>query len=221
MRVDIDRAWEALQYAQRARIHVLGCGSDIHLEYKLRTTREQMIRDSIEAVKYARTLCNDVEFSPEDATRADVDFLCQLLDAVTEEIYKTSRLLGSITGIHIQPNKAIMGDNAFAHEAGIHQHGVLSNPITYKIMTPQSIGLPRNRIVLGKHSGRYAFAKRLEDLGYELTKEALNRAFARFKDLADKKKELFDGTDVIEAGARAYLKAVNKVALQSKNGAQY
>jgi len=296
LRIDIDRAWEALRYAQLARIHVLGCGSDIHLEYKLRTSREQMIKDSIEAVKYARTLCDDVEFSPEDATRADVDFLCQLLEAVieagattvnipdtvgyitpgefgalirtirervsnihrarisvhchndlglgvanmlaavengarqvegtingigeragnaaleeiimalkvrsnyyshhtdivTEEIYKTSRLLGSITGIHVQPNKAIVGDNAFAHEAGIHQHGVLSNPITYEIMTPQSIGLPHNRIVLGKHSGRHAFAKRLEDLGYELTKEEINRAFTRFKDLADKKKEIFD-----------------------------
>jgi 2-isopropylmalate synthase len=296
LKIDIDRAWEALKYAQRARIHVLGCGSDIHLQYKLRTTREQMIQDSIEAVRHARSLCDDVEFSPEDATRADVNFLCQLLEAVidagattvnipdtvgyitpgefgtlirtlrervpnidrarisvhchndlglgvanmlaaiengarqvegtingigeragnaaleelimalkvranyyghytdivTEEIYKTSRLLGSITGIHVQPNKAIVGDNAFAHEAGIHQHGVLSNPITYEIMTPQSIGLPRNRIVLGKHSGRHAFAQRLQDLGYELTKDEINRAFARFKDLADKKKEIFD-----------------------------
>jgi len=296
LNVDIDRAWEALQYAQRARIHVLGCGSDIHLQYKLKTTREQMIKDSIEAVKHARSLCDDVEFSPEDSTRAEVDFLCQLLEAVidagattvnipdtvgyitpaefgslirtirervpniqcarisvhchndlglgvanmlaaiengarqvegtingigeragnaaleevvmalkvrsnyyshytdiiTEEIYKTSRLLGSITGIHVQPNKAIVGDNAFAHEAGIHQHGVLSNPITYEIMTPQSIGLPRNRIVLGKHSGRHAFARRLEDLGYELTKDDINRAFTRFKDVADKKKEIFD-----------------------------
>jgi 2-isopropylmalate synthase len=311
LKIDIDRAWEALQYAQRARIHVLGCGSDIHLQYKLKTTREQMIADSIDAVTYARSLCNDVEFSPEDSTRADVSFLCQLLEAVidagattvnipdtvgyitpgefgalirtirervpnierarisvhchndlglgvanmlaaiengarqvegtingigeragnaaleelimalkvrsnyyrhytdivTEEIYKTSRLLGGITGIHVQPNKAIVGDNAFAHEAGIHQHGVLSNPITYEIMTPQSIGLPRNRIVLGKHSGRHAFAKRLEDLGYELTKGEINRAFA--KDLADKKKKIFD--EDLEAIVEEQLSAVADV----------
>jgi 2-isopropylmalate synthase len=313
LKIDIDRAWEALKYAQRARIHVLGCGSDIHLQYKLRTTREKMIEDSQTAVKYARSLCEDVEFSPEDATRADADFLCQLLEAaidagattlnipdtvgyitpgefgalirtirervpniqrarisvhchndlglgvanmlaavengarqvegtingigeragnaaleeivmalkvrgnyyghyteiVTEEIYKTSRLLGSITGIHVQPNKAIVGDNAFAHEAGIHQHGVLSNPITYEIMTPQSIGLSRNRLVLGKHSGRHAFTKRLEDLGYELTREEINRAFARFKDFADKKKEIFD--EDLEAIVEDELSAVTDV----------
>jgi 2-isopropylmalate synthase len=130
-------------------------------------------------------------------------------EIVTEEIYKTSRLLGSITGIHVQPNKAIVGDNAFAHEAGIHQHGVLSNPITYEIMTPQSIGLSRNRLVLGKHSGRHAFTKRLEDLGYELTREEINRAFARFKDFADKKKEIFD--EDLEAIVEDELSAVTDV----------
>jgi 2-isopropylmalate synthase len=126
------------------------------------------------------------------ALKVRSNYYSHYTNILTEEIYKTSRLLGSITGIHVQPNKAIVGDNAFAHEAGIHQHGVLSNPITYEIMTPQSIGLPRNRIVLGKHSGRHAFARRLEDLGYELTKDDINRAFARFKDVADKKKEIFD-----------------------------
>jgi 2-isopropylmalate synthase len=110
----------------------------------------------------------------------------------TEEIYKTSKLLTTITGIPVQPNKAIVGANAFAHEAGIHQHGMLSHALTYEIMTPESVGVPQSRLVLGKHSGRHAFKKRLQDLGVELSEDDLNKAFARFKELADKKKEVFD-----------------------------
>jgi len=110
----------------------------------------------------------------------------------TEEIYRSSKLLQSITGISVQPNKAIVGANAFAHEAGIHQHGMLKSKLTYEIMTPESVGVPQSRLVLGKHSGRHAFKKRLEDLGIALTEEQLNKAFGRFKDLCDKKKEVFD-----------------------------
>jgi len=110
----------------------------------------------------------------------------------TTEIYPTSRLLSSIIGVPVQPNKAIVGDNAFAHEAGIHQHGVLQAAITYEIMTPQSIGRPSNELVLGKHSGRHALRERLKELGYELEGEELARAFKRFKDLADRKKAIYN-----------------------------
>jgi 2-isopropylmalate synthase len=110
----------------------------------------------------------------------------------TEEIYRTSKLLQSITGVKVQPNKAIVGANAFAHEAGIHQHGVLQDPLTYEIMTPESVGVPKSQLVLGKHSGRHAFKKRLQELGVELSEEDLNKAFGRFKDLCDRKKEIFD-----------------------------
>jgi 2-isopropylmalate synthase len=110
----------------------------------------------------------------------------------TEEIYRSSKLLTSIIGIPVQPNKAIVGANAFAHEAGVHQHGMLQKPLTYEIMTPESVGVPQSRLVLGKHSGRHAFKKRLEELGVMLPEEAVNRAFVRFKVVADKKKEVFD-----------------------------
>jgi 2-isopropylmalate synthase len=110
----------------------------------------------------------------------------------TEELYRTSKLLQSITGVAVQPNKAVVGANAFAHEAGIHQHGVLQTPLTYEIMTPESVGVPKSQLVLGKHSGRHAFKKRLEELGVGLAEEDLNKAFGRFKDLCDRKKEVFD-----------------------------
>jgi 2-isopropylmalate synthase len=123
-------------------------------------------------------------------TRGDI--LPFKTDVVTEHIYATSKLLSTITGIQVQPNKAIVGANAFAHEAGIHQHGVLMEKSTYEIMTPESIGLTQNKLVLGKHSGRHAFGQRLEQLGYALSSEDLERAFVRFKALADQKKEIFD-----------------------------
>ena len=123
-------------------------------------------------------------------TRADI--LPFKTDVVTEHIYATSKLLSTITGIQVQPNKAIVGANAFAHEAGIHQHGVLMEKSTYEIMTPESVGLTQNKLVLGKHSGRHAFGQRLQQLGYALSKEDLDRAFVRFKSLADQKKDIFD-----------------------------
>jgi 2-isopropylmalate synthase len=126
------------------------------------------------------------------ALRTRKDFFHFDTGVRTEEIFRTSKLLQSITGINVQPNKAIVGANAFAHEAGIHQHGVLQTPLTYEIMTPESVGVPKSQLVLGKHSGRHAFKKRLEELGVELSEEDLNKAFGRFKDLCDRKKEVFD-----------------------------
>jgi len=293
---DIDRAWEALQHAERPRIHTFIATSDIHMQYKLKMSREEVMEAAIRAVKRARGYTNDVEFSCEDACRTDLDFLCRMVEAAitagattinipdtvgyaipweygerirnlmnrvpnidtvvvsvhchndlglavanslegvrygarqiectingigeragnasleevvmairtrrdlldaetginTEEIYKASKLLTTITGVPVQPNKAIVGANAFAHEAGIHQHGMLSHALTYEIMTPQSVGVPQSRLVLGKHSGRHALKKRLQDLGVDLNEEDLNRAFVRFKELCDKKKEVFD-----------------------------
>lgn len=291
---DIDRAWEAIKGAESPRIHTFIATSDIHMEKKLRKTRDEVLEQAISAVKYAKKYCEDVEFSPEDAVRSDFDFLCKVISAAidagatvinipdtvgyalpwefgelikrirenvknidkvilsvhchndlglavanslsaiingaqqvectinglgeragnaaleeivmaikvrnlgkdvrinTKEIYKTSRLVSTLAGIMIQPNKAIVGDNAFAHESGIHQHGVIQDPSTYEIMSPGSIGLSESRIILGKHSGKHAFEKRLEELGYSLNPEELEEAFKRFKELADKKKEITD-----------------------------
>ncbi|MDD4779471.1 MAG: 2-isopropylmalate synthase [Tissierellia bacterium] len=293
---DIDKAWESLKYATHPRIHVFIATSPIHMEYKLKLTPEQVISTAVEMVSYAKLYCNDIEFSAEDATRSNVDFLAEIFDKVikagattinipdtvgyttpdeyynflteiiekcpslktidisvhchndlglgvanslaalragatqiectvngigeragnaaleeivmvlntrkdiygfetnidAKQIMRSSNLLTRITGVKVQPNKAIVGANAFAHESGIHQHGVLSNKETYEIMTPESIGLDTNKLVLGKHSGRHAFNDKLKQLGYELTKEELDIAFAKFKDLADKKKDVFD-----------------------------
>ncbi len=293
---DIDRAWKALKYAERARIHTFVSTSDIHLKYQLKKSREEVLHEAVEAVRYARKYTDDVEFSAMDAVRSDLEYLFRVIEATidagattinipdtvgyaiptefgsmikkirenvpnidkavisvhchndlglavansltaiengarqvectingigeragnasleevvmalktrvdylhlktrikTKEIYKTSKLLSSITGIVVQPNKAIVGENAFAHESGIHQDGVLKERTTYEIMTPESIGLTKNKLVLGKHSGRHAFSKRLEALGFKLSKEKLERAFVRFKRLADMKKEIFD-----------------------------
>ena len=293
---DIDRAWEALQHARQGRIHTFIATSSIHMEHKLKMTPKEVVDAAVAGVRHARQYTDDVEFSPEDAARTDIDFLCEVLTAVidagattvnipdtvgyampdefgariatirervpnidravlsvhchddlgvavanslaaihngarqvectingigeragnasleeivmalqvrrdynhhytnvkTEEIFRTSRLLSSITGIRVQPNKAIVGKNAFAHEAGIHQHGVIMDASTYEIMTPQSIGKTQSDLVLGKHSGRHAFRKRLEELGYTLDDEALGEVFVAFKRLADRKKEVFD-----------------------------
>jgi len=293
---DIDRAWEAVKYARRSRIHTFVATSDIHLKYKLRKSRAEVLKAAVDAVKHARAYCEDVEFSPEDASRTDFDYMCEVLEAVidagartinipdtvgyaipeewfnrimkireyvknsskavlsvhchndlgqavanslaairagarqiectingigeragnasleeivmalktrkdffeidtqvrTEEIFKSSRLLSSITGVHVQPNKAIVGENAFAHEAGIHQDGVLKEKLTYEIMKPEDIGRAANKLVMGKHSGRAALAARLRELGFDLDEGELGKAFKRFKDLADKKKEIFD-----------------------------
>ena len=295
-RPDIERAWEALKEAARPRIHVFLATSDIHLQYKLRITRDQCVAQAREAIQFAKSLCDDVEFSPEDATRTDPDFLCRVLDAVveagattlnipdtvgytipsefgqlittirervkgienvtisahchndlgmavanalaavaagarqvectingigeragnasleeivmamrvrpdkypyetgvvSEQIFAASQLLSEITGVPVQPNKAITGRNAFAHEAGIHQDGVLKNPLTYEIMTPKSVGVPDSKLVLGKHSGRHALSMRCEQLGYQFDRRALDDIYRRFVRLADKIKHVED-----------------------------
>ncbi|WP_347490085.1 2-isopropylmalate synthase [Desulfoscipio sp. XC116] len=293
---DIDRAWEAVKQADQARIHTFIATSDIHLKHKLRMNREQVLEAAVAGVKRAKSYTADVEFSAEDASRSDLDFLCRVLEAVigagattvnipdtvgyttpdeyaefirsimtrtkgieraivsvhchddlglavsnslaavlagarqvegaingigeragnasieefvmalytrrdrygletavnTEEIYRTSKLVSKLTGMDIQPNKAVVGKNAFAHESGIHQDGVLKERTTYEIMNPAMVGLSHSNLVLGKHSGRHAFRSRLVELGFVLNEDELNKAFARFKDLADRKKEITD-----------------------------
>jgi 2-isopropylmalate synthase len=295
-RADIERAWEALKGAARPRIHVFLATSDIHLQYKLRITRDQCLAQAREAVAFAKSLCDDVEFSPEDATRTDPDFLCRVLQAVVEagattlnipdtvgfavpqefgeliatirqrvkgienvtisahchndlgmavanaltavaagarqvectingigeragnasleevvmamrvrperypyetgvvgeQIFAASQMLSEITGVPVQPNKAVTGRNAFAHEAGIHQDGMLKNPLTYEIMTPKSVGVPDSKLVLGKHSGRHALGIRCEQLGYQFDRRALDDIYRRFVRLADKIKHVED-----------------------------
>lgn len=293
---DIDRAWEALQHAKKPVIHTFIATSDIHLEKKLKKSREEVLDAAVAAIKYAKNYTDEVEFSAEDAARSDFDYLCQVVEAVisagatvvnipdtvgyavphefgdliarlikkvpnskdaiisvhchndlglatanslaavaagagqvectingigeragnaaleevvmtintradllkvktginTKEIHRASRLVSDVTGLSVQVNKAIVGANAFAHEAGIHQHGVLAERRTYEIMDAESVGLTESKLVLGKHSGRHAFEQELKKLGYSLNKAELDKAFERFKELADKKKEIFD-----------------------------
>ncbi|HZU22036.1 MAG TPA: 2-isopropylmalate synthase, partial [Terriglobales bacterium] len=293
---DVLRAARALEPAARPRIHTFLATSDIHLQFKLKITRQQALEQAAKAVALARSWCDDVEFSPEDATRSDVEYLCRVIEAVVEagattinipdtvgyavprefsrlietirarvkviekaaisvhchndlglavanslaaveagaaqvectingigeragnaaleelimamhvrpdampyatrvntaELWPTSRMLSEIISFSPQPNKAIVGSNAFAHEAGIHQHGVLSNPLCYEIMTPESVGAPGNRIVLGKHSGRHALANRCAQLGWPVSGERLNEVYAQFIELADRKKNIYE-----------------------------
>jgi 2-isopropylmalate synthase len=293
---DIERAWEALKHAAQPRIHIVLATSDIHLKYKLRITRDQCVEQARESVRFAKSLCDDIEFSSEDATRTDPDFLCHVLDAVVEvgattlniadtvgytvpaefgdlittirqrvkgienvtisahchndlgmavanalsavaagarqvectingigeragnasleeivmamrvrpdryayetgivgeQIFSASQMLSEITGVPVQPNKAIIGRNAFAHEAGIHQDGVLKNPLTYEIMTPQSVGVPDSKLVLGKHSGRHALGIRCEQLGYQFDRSGLDDIYRRFLRMADNVKHVED-----------------------------
>lgn len=293
---DIDRGWEAIKSSESPRIHTFIATSDIHLKHKLRKNREEVLEMISIAVKHARNYTENVEFSCEDATRTDIDFLCKAVDVAvragastinipdtvgytvpeefggiirtlkqrvpeldniilsvhchndlglavanslaaikegarqvectinglgeragnasleeivmgmkvrndmhpfdtginTDQLYPTSRLVSQITGVAVQPNKAVVGANAFAHEAGIHQDGVLKHRMTYEIMSAEEVGIPSNKIVLGKHSGRHAFRKRLEEYGYALDEQELENAFKKFKDLADKKKYVFD-----------------------------
>lgn len=294
--VDIKRAWEALKDSPRRRLHTFHSTSEIHLKYQYRIDQAEALKRSVEMVKFAKSLIEDVEFSAMDATRTDAGYLAEVIEAVieagagtvnipdtvgyttpeefgkfirsvkervksidkavisvhchndlgmavanslaavlngagqvectvngigeragncsmeevvmalktrrdfygadtkivTEEIMRTSRLVTKITGIPVQPNKAIVGANAFAHESGIHQDGLLKERSTYEIMRPETVGLVKTHLVLGKHSGRHAFRTRLKELGYELSEEDLNKAFERFKHLADQKKEVFD-----------------------------
>ena len=293
---DIDAAYEAVKGAANPRIHVFIATSPLHLEYKLKMTEEQVLEKTRELVAYAKKYCSDIEFSAEDATRSDPDYLVKVVDAAikagattinlpdtvgyttptemrelieyvmnnvdgadkvdfsvhchndlglgvanslagviggatqiectvnglgeragntsleevvmamrtrpdvftnlpridTTKIYNTSKLVYNIIGQTPALNKPIVGANAFAHEAGIHQHGVLANRKTYEIMTPESVGITTNKIVLGKHSGKHAFDTRLRELGYELSEEELLDCFEKFKVLCDKKKTVSD-----------------------------
>ena len=294
--IDIIRAAEALKKAKKSRIHTFVATSDIHLEYKLQKTREEVLVMTRNAVRLAANYASEIEFSAEDATRSDIDFMCEVFSVAVEEgatilnvpdtvgytlpaeysnlirtvrervvgdreitisvhchndlglavanslaaveagarqvectingigeragnasleelimalvvrsdkmpfthniettqIYPTSQLLSSIISFGVQPNKAIVGRNAFAHEAGIHQHGVLSNPLCYEIMTPQSVGVPSNHIVLGKHSGRHALVARYNELGVKLDAGEISEVYQKFTALADKKKNIYD-----------------------------
>ena len=294
---DITTCWNAIKYSKKPRIHTFIATSDLHIEKKLQKTRQQVFDMAVNAVKLAKSFCDDVEFSAEDASRSDIDYLCSIVEAVidagattvnipdtvgyaipsefgkliatikqrvkniekavisvhchndlglgvanslaaiengarqiectvngigeragnaaieeivmaiktkplfypvsynikTKEIYKSSKLVSNLTGITVQPNKAIVGINAFAHESGIHQDGMLKDKRTYEIMSPQDVGVPESLLVLGKHSGRHAFFKRLKDLGYnKLQPEVMEQLFEKFKLLADKKKCVFD-----------------------------
>jgi len=296
VKADIDAAYNAVKYAASPRIHVFLATSAIHMKYKLKKAESEILNSSVWAVKYAKRKIKDIEFSPEDASRTDKNFLYKVLEAVidagattvnipdtvgyamphafgslirgirenvpninkavisvhchndlgqasanslaailngakqvectinalgeragnasleeivmslatrkdvfstgtgvkTNELYKTSRLVSKLTGIPVQPNKAVVGGNAFRHEAGIHQDGLLKEPTTYEIMKPEDVGFGETKLVLGKHSGRHALKARLKKLGYALSEKEIQKAFARFKKLADKKKEIFD-----------------------------
>jgi len=245
---DIDRAWEAIKLAERPRIHVFLATSAIHREHKLRMTKEDIVRHAVAGVKRAVGYCPDVEFSPEDAARTEIDFLCEVVEAAiaagatTVNIpdtvgYATPALFGNVIrvlrqrvpnidraviSVHChndlglavsnslgavengagqvectingigERNKAIVGENAFAHEAGIHQDGMLKERTTYEIMRPEDVGFSKTDLVLGKHSGRAALADRAKVMGYRLTGEQLDAVFEQFKVLADKKKEIYD-----------------------------
>ena len=294
---DIEKVHAAVRGADNHRIHVFVATSEIHREYKLKMAKEEILKSAASAVRLARELCDDVEFSPEDASRTELAYLAEVVTAAIEagaatvnipdtvgytvpgefdklfrylkehvpgiddivlsvhchndlgmavanslaavsagarqvectingigeragncsleeivmalktrfeyfeletgvdttRLYPTSRLVSSITGMHIPRNKAIVGENAFAHEAGIHQHGMLQHHSTYEIMRPDDVGIASSSLVLGKHSGRHAFRDRVKDLGFELDEFETNRAFQEFKKLADKKKDMYDG----------------------------
>ncbi len=293
---DIDAAAKALEPAEKSRIHTFTSTSPVHMEYMLKKTPAEVLASAVEAVKYARKFTDDVEFSAQDASRSDLMFLREIVEAVieagattinipdtvgyavpdkfaamiadlienvpggkdvifsthchndlglatanslagvhagarqiectinglgeragnasleecamaikvrqdfyelytginTEEIYRTSQMVSRLMGIEVQPNKAIVGENAFAHESGIHVDGLLKNRETYEIMTPESVGVTSNRMVMGRHSGKHGFKKRCEELGFDLTAGQIDEAFEKFLELADKKKEVYD-----------------------------
>ncbi len=324
---DIDVAWEAIRFAERGRIHTFLATSEIHMQHKLRMNREEVLSAAVAAVRHARRKTSDVEFSPEDATRSDHDFLCRVIEAVieagattinipdtvgytipyefaglirlirnrvpnidratisvhchndlglavanslaavfegagqvectvngigeragnasmeevvmalrvrkdffnadtnirAEEITKASRLVSSITGFVVQPNKAIVGANAFAHESGIHQDGLLKEKQTYEIMTPASVGLTEHKMVLGKHSGRHAFLAKLTEMGYTLKEEEIDTTFERFKKIADQKKEIFEEDLEAIVAEKIYCHVVERyklISLHVKTGTE-
>lgn len=297
LKLDIETAARAIKAARHARVHLFLATSKIHLQYKFKKAQEEILAIAKDAVRLARRLCDDLEFSPEDATRSEKNFLFRVIEAAinegaktinipdtvgysypqeiyslitdiknnvpnihkavlaihchddlgqatansisavlagarqvhctingigeragnaaleeivmaiktrkdvfsdfytdinTKEIFRTSRLVSSLTNFVVPPNKAIVGRNAFAHESGIHQDAVLKNRITYEIMDPKDVGIASSQLILGKHSGRHAFRERLKGLGFHLNAEQLNKAFERFKEVADKKKDIFD-----------------------------
>lgn len=296
VKADVEKGWEAVKYSKKPRLHLFLATSEIHMKYKLKMEQDEVLRRAVESVTLAKSLCEDVEFSCEDASRSDPAFLYRVLEAVidagastvnipdtvgyampdefgklikgiaenvpniskavisvhchddlglavantlsaisngarqiettvnglgeragncsmeevimgittrggffgvghnvdTTKIYRTSQRVSMLTGVPVSIYKAIVGANAFAHESGIHQHGVLANPMTYEIMTPQSVGKTESTMVLGKLSGRHAFADKLNAMGYQLTKEEIDEAFVKFKDLADRKKNITD-----------------------------
>ena len=322
---DVMKAAAALRGAAHPRIHTFVATSDIHLEYKLKKTRPEVIEMTRRAVALARVFADEVEFSAEDATRSDVNYLCEVLAAAVEEgatilnvpdtvgytmpaefarlvrtvrervvgnrpvtisvhchndlglavanslaaidagarqiectingigeragnasleetvmamkvradqlpfetgidtreIYPASQLLSTIIGSDVQPNKAIVGRNAFAHEAGIHQHGVISNPLCYEIMTPESVGVPANKLVLGKHSGRHALSLRYADLGHSLSATELDAVYKRFTELADHKKRIYDQDliSLLAAATRASERPLIEAASKTLNWA--
>ena len=315
---DIDRCAEAIRPAARGRIHTFLSTSPLHMKFKLQMEPEKVLAKVAESVAYARTLTDDVEWSAEDGSRTEPDFLCrcveaaiaagartinvpdtvgyaipdeyaalirQLFDRVpnidkaiisvhchndlglavanslaavqagarqvectvnglgeragnaaleeivmalrtrhdlmpfttgvnAEHITRASRLVSAVTGFPVQPNKAIVGKNAFAHESGIHQDGILKCAQTYEIMTPESVGLHRTNLVMGKHSGRAAFKAKLKDLGYDLTDDAVEDAFLRFKDVADRKKDIFD-EDILALVDDAGIRGQSKIRLKA------
>src|SRR3989454_207072 len=205
---DISRAAEALKPANSGRLHLFLATSPLHMEKKLRMTPDQVFEAAKLAVRFAKNACPDVEFSPEDGSRSESDFLCRVLEAVIKEGATTINIPDTV-GYAVpqqfgevlrklpekipKPNKAVVGANAFAHASGIHQDGVLKARQTYEIMRAEDVGWSTNKIVLGKLSGRNAFKQRLKELGIDLESEdAYNKAFQRFKDLADKKADIFD-----------------------------
>lgn len=317
-RGDIERCADAIKAAPRGRIHTFLSTSPLHMEYKLQMSPEQVFELVKESVSTARNLCDDVEWSAEDGSRTQHDFLCRCVEAAidcgantvnipdtvgyavpdefadlitmlfnrvpnidkaiisvhchndlglgvanslaavqagarqiectinglgeragnaameeivmafktradhipftttikTTEITKASKLVSTITGFNIQPNKAIVGANAFAHESGIHQDGMLKHAGTYEIMTPESVGLGMSKLVLGKHSGRHAFSEKLKDLGYDLGDNAIKDAFKRFKDLADLKKDVFD-EDIVALVDDEVVRVNDRIQLKS------
>src|SRR5437016_5111150 len=189
---DVQRAIDALKGANAWRVHVFIATSALHMEKKLRMSPEQVLEQARLSVRFAKNACPDVEFSPEDGSRSEPDFLCRVLEAVIREGATTINIPDTV-GFVVQPNKAVVGANAFAHASGIHQDGVLKSRQTYEIMRAEDVGWSTNKIVLGKLSGRNAFRQRMKELGVELEGEdAYNKAFQRFKDLADKKADIFD-----------------------------
>src|SRR5438874_2324034 len=218
-RPDIDAVLKALAPASRRRVHVFLATSPIHREHKLRMTQAEVVRVATGAIEYARERCDDVEFSAEDAARTEPDFLvevgeragnCSLEEVVmalrtrhdffglrtgirTQQLCTASRVVAGATGFHVARNKAVVGQNAFAHESGIHQHGMINHQQTYEVMRPEDVGFKSTNLVLGKHSGRHALNARLHDLGYQLEPEQIDKVFEELKRLADKKKEIYDG----------------------------